>query len=71
MSTSSRRLSKKGKTAKNNHTPGKTKGGFCIRPKDFGIAVSGNPYKGAGLKGNTLGAYDRLWARYKSAKGNA
>lgn len=71
MSTSSRRLSLAGKTSKNSHTPGKTKGGNCVRPKDFGIAINGNPYKGAGMKGETGSKYCRLWDRYKSAKGNS
>lgn len=73
MSTSSRRLSQKLRQAsgrKNQHTPGKTKGQFCVKPKDSGTAMSGNPYKGAGLKGNALNSYTRLWDRYKNAKGN-
>ena len=48
----------------------KDKGGFCVKPKDSGIAMTGNPYKGAGLKGNNAATYNRLWARYKGAKGN-
>lgn len=71
MTTTSRRLSAKAKTSKNQHTPGKSKGGFCVKPKDAGIAMTGNPYKGAGLKGGNLSTYDRLWTRYKGAKGNA
>ena len=70
MTTSSRRLSKRGKLSKNNHTPGKTKGGYCVRPNDHGIATKSNPYKGQGLKGATANAYDTQWARYKAAKGN-
>ena len=71
MSTTSRRLSQKANVAKNSHTSGRSKGGFCVRPKDAGTAMSGNPYKGAGLKGNQRSTYDRLWARYKGAKGNS
>ena len=71
MATTSRRLSQRASTSKPSHTPGHTKGGYCVRPKDCGIAISGNPYKGAGLKGNNAATYDRLWARYKGAKGNA
>lgn len=71
MTTTSRRLSLKSRTSKNQHTPGKTKGGYCVRPKDCGIAISGNPYKGSGIKGTARNTYDRLWTRYKGAKGNA
>lgn len=71
MTTTSRRISLRSKHGRSSSTPGKTKGGNCVRPKDFGIATRTNPYKGAGLKGHTLGAYERLWNRYKSAKGNA
>lgn len=60
MTTSSRRLSLRAKHSRASHTPGKTKGGFCVRPKDAGTAMSGNPYKGAGLKGNNKAVYDRL-----------
>ncbi len=70
MATTSRRLSAKSKISKPSHTPGRTKGGFCVKPKDAGTAMSGNPYKGDGLKGNQLSTYSRLWARYKGAKGN-
>lgn len=71
MSTSSRRLSQKIHASRSSHTPGKDKGGFCVKPKDSGIAVNGNPYKGAGIKGNNAATYERLWNRYKSANGNA
>ena len=71
MTSTSRRLSAKGKVSKPSHTAGKTKGGMCVRPKDAGIAMTGNPYKGAGLKGHHLSTYTRLWDRYKNAKGNA
>ena len=70
MTTTSRRLSAKLHHSRNNHTPGKDKGGYCVRPKDFGNATKRNPYKGAGLKGNQRSSYDRLWARYKAAKNN-
>jgi len=71
MSSTSRRLSARSKHSRASSTPGKDKGGFCVRPKDAGIAIKGNPYKGNGLTGNIKGMYDRLWARYKGAKGNA
>ena len=71
MSTSSRRLSANAKSHRGSHTPGKQKGGNCVKPKDYGIAINGNPYKGAGLKGNNASTYTRLWDRYKSAKGNS
>ncbi len=71
MTTTSRGLSRKTANSRPSHTAGKTKGGFCVKPKDAGIAMAGNPYKGAGLKGNNLATYNRLWARYKGAKGNA
>lgn len=70
MSTTSRRLSLRSAHSRASHTPGKTKGGNCVRPKDHGTAISGNPYKGAGLKGNNLATYTRLWDRYKNSKGN-
>lgn len=70
MSTTSRRISAKTSPSRNSHTPGKTKGGFCVRPKDFGIATNTNPNKGDGLKGARKSAYDRLWTRYKGARGN-
>lgn len=71
MSTSSRRLSANAKTSRASHTPGIKKGGFCVRPKDHGIATKGNPYKGGGMKGATASAYQRQWNRYQNAKGNA
>lgn len=71
MATTSRRLSEKVAPHRPSHTDGKTKGGFCVKPKDAATATAGNPYKGAGLKGNQRATYDRLWARYKSAKGNS
>lgn len=70
MSTTSRRLSAKLHHSRNNHTPGKDKGGYCVRPKDFGIATNVNPYKGAGIKGSRASTYDRLWNRYRAAKNN-
>ena len=70
MTTTSRGISNRTKHARASHTPGRGKGGFCVKPKDSGIAISGNPYKGAGLKGNRKATYDRLWKRYKGAKGN-
>lgn len=66
MSTTSRRLSQSSKHNRNQHTPGKEKGGNCVRPKDYGLAVNGDPTK---LKGGALQVYHRLWARYKSANG--
>jgi hypothetical protein len=70
MTTTSRRISERLHHNRASHTPGNTKGGFCVRPKDAGLAISGNPYKGAGLKGRHLNTYNRLWTRYKGAKGN-
>lgn len=67
MSSTSRRLSERGKHNRNNSTPGKTKGGNCVRPKDHGLAMSGDPNK---LRGEKLSKYNRLWAQYKNAKGN-
>jgi len=71
MATTSRRLSAKAAPHRPSHTSGKDKGGFCVKPRDAGIAMCGNPYKGAGLKGGNLSTYVRLWDRYKGAKGNA
>lgn len=70
MTSFSRRMAQACKPSRNSHTPGNKKGGFCVRPKDHGTAISGNPYKGAGLKGNDASRYKRIWARYKGAKGN-
>lgn len=67
MTTTSRGLSRRLKHARASHTPGIEKGGFCVRPKDHGTATSGNPYKGAGLKGNRKAVYDRLWQRWYGA----
>lgn len=67
MTTTSRRLSQRNAHGRNNSTPGKTKGGNCVRPKDHGLAMSGNPSK---LRGENLAKYNRLWANYKNAKGN-
>lgn len=70
MTSMSRRMAQACKANRASHTPGIKKGGFCVRPKDHGLATSGNPYKGAGLKGNAKSTYQRLWTRYKGAKGN-
>ena len=67
MTTTSRRLSAQTKSHRASHSAGKDKGGFCVRPKDFGIATKGNPYKGAGIKGASKNTYERLWDRYKAA----
>ena len=69
MATTSRRLSAKAKTSKGSHTPGKTKGGNCVRHPDSHIACSANPYKGDGLKGNKRASYTRWWDRMKSING--
>lgn len=69
MTTTSRGIAKKLKHGRGSSTPGKTKGAFCVRPKDFGIATKGNPYKGAGIKGNNGATYKRLWNRYKAVNG--
>lgn len=59
--TTSRRVSAAAKASRNSHTPGKTKGGNCIRPKDFGLYTKGNPYK---MRGGTANRYLNLSARY-------
>lgn len=66
MTTTSRGISKKLKHGRASHTPGKTKGIWCQKRKDVGIALNGNPYKGAGLKGNTLATYTRIWDAFLS-----
>lgn len=68
MTSTSRRLSERGKHQRNNSTPGKTKGGNCVRPKDHGLAINGSPYK---LKGGQLNAYQRIWGKYKAANGGS
>lgn len=70
MTTTSRRISARAKANRNSHTPGHTKGGYCVKPKDAGTAIAANPYKGAGLVGNRRSVYEHLWRRYKAAKGN-
>lgn len=59
--TSSKRLSGRGKVSKNSHTPGREKGGYCVKRSDAALAITANPYKGQGLKGNTAAAYTRFW----------
>lgn len=63
MTTTSRRLSEKSRPSRNNHTPGRTKGGYCVKHPDSGVACSANPYKGQGLKGQRLASYDRWWTK--------
>ena len=67
MSTSSRGIKRKLAHNRNSHTPGRTKGANCVKPKDYGIATKRNHYKGSGIKGTDLNTYDRLWARYRAA----
>lgn len=67
MSTTSRRLSQRYKVSKNVNTPGRTKGGFCVRPRDFGIFTKGNPYKGQGMAASVGAAYVRIGSRYSAA----
>lgn len=69
MSTSSRRLSEQAKPSRNSHTPGKDKGGFCVRSPDSAIACSANPYKGAGLKGQNRAKYNRFWDKMLAVNG--
>lgn len=69
MSTSSRRLSARGRTSKNSHTPGKDKGGNCVRSPDASIACSTNPYKGQGLKGQVKARYNRFWTKMYAVNG--
>lgn len=64
MTTTSRRLSQRGQHNRNNHTSGKEKG--ITRPKDWGIAINGDPTK---LKGGALSTFNRLWAKYKAKNG--
>lgn len=59
--TTSRRLAKKVSGNRNSHTPGKDKGAFCVRMPGASLAISLNPYKGAGLKGQNLANYNRFW----------
>lgn len=61
MSTSSRRISARVNGNRNSHTPGKDKGAFCVRRPDANLAISLNPYKGAGLKGQNRARYERFW----------
>lgn len=67
MTTTSRRISQATSTSRPSHTAGRTKGSFCVRPKDFGLYTNGNPYKGAGMKGNTAAQRLRLSTRYAGA----
>lgn len=45
MSTTSRRISQRSAHHHASHTPGREKGGFCVRPKDFGTATKRNPQR--------------------------
>lgn len=67
MTTTSRRLSAKGKTSKPSNSSGREKG--IKRPKDFGIAINGNPYKGQGIKGNAKNTYKRIWGKFYARNG--
>ena len=67
MTTTSRRISQASKISKPSHTPGRTKGANCVRPNDFGIYTNGNPYKGAGMKGDVGTKRLRLSDRYAAA----
>ena len=69
MSSTSRRLSQRGKTSRNSHTPGKDKGGYCVRNPDAMIAINTNPYKGQGLKGQTKARYNRFWNKMFAVNG--
>lgn len=69
MTTTSRRLAAKGKTNKPSHTPGKDKGGFCVRSADAAIACTTNPYKGQGLKGQVKARYNRWWNKMLPVNG--
>lgn len=69
MATTSRRLSARSKASRNSHTPGKEKGGFCVRSPDAAIACSTNPYKGSGLKGQTKSSYNRWWTKMLAVNG--
>lgn len=55
MATTSRRLSAKCKTAKPSHTPGREKGGNCVKTALKTFGATANPYK---LKGYGLRLFD-------------
>ena len=69
MSTTSRRISQRIKGNRNSHTPGREKGAYCVRTPDAELAISLNPYKGAGLKGQNRSSYQRFWDRSYSING--
>ncbi len=69
MSTTSRRISERTRPSRNSHTPGKDKGGFCVRMSEANLGTSLNPFKGQGLKGNHAAAYKRFWARMYAENG--
>lgn len=62
MSTTSRRLSQKARPSRNSHTPSRDK--KIKRPRDHGIAINGNPYKGHGITGNHRNTWITVWGKY-------
>jgi hypothetical protein len=67
MTTSSRRLSQKGRTSKPSHTSGKSKGGQCVKSALRTFGMNANPYK---LKGAAANRYIKYCREVDSYKGN-
>lgn len=63
MTTTSRGISQRTSKARPSHTPGRDKKGNCVRSPDAMLACSANPYKGAGLKGESKAKYNRFWKK--------
>lgn len=67
MSTTSRRLSAKSRVSRPSHTPGKTKGGNCVKSSLKTWGMNANPNK---LKGGDVGKYAAYCSEVDSYKGN-
>lgn len=71
MTTTSRRLSAKARTSKPSHTPGKTKGGTCVKSELKTFGMSANPYKLRGYRANQYAAYCKLVDSFKGNEKSA
>lgn len=60
MTTTSRRLSAKSRVAKPSHTPGKTKGGNCVKSELKTWGGKANPYKLSGGDVHKYAKYTEL-----------
>lgn len=65
MTTTSRRLSAKSRTNKPSHTPGKTKGGTCVKSELKTFGMNANPYKLRGFRASQYISYCKLVDGFK------